>query len=194
MGDSIIAKGTPDDGSPYIDPDAAYLIAYEDVGAGGRTLQAYWTNRALWIDPYAGRDVIFHCGVSDIFFPVTGLTLAQMQAEITQLVDYMHGLNMNILLGDLTPGGGFENWTAQKQADAMAYNDWLPGWAQARGIPVARIYRALVDPDDPSQIDVQYQFGGGDTIHPNLLGAQVASREFNAALAGGRRIPGQGWQ
>jgi lysophospholipase L1-like esterase len=96
-------------------------------------------------------------------------TVEEVLGGYRQLIDRMHARGLRVLLGTITPLGGFEDIPPDTEAKRQAVDTWIREQSPADG--VIDFDAAVRDPADPSRIAPAYD--GGDHLHFNLAGYLV---------------------
>lgn len=104
-------------------------------------------------------------GINDLAAPPTP-TVEEMQGGYRTMIDRMHSRGLQVLLGTMTPFGGFEGVAPDTEAKRLAVNAWIRKGSPADGM--IDFDAAVRDPADPSRINPV--FDGGDHLHFNLAG------------------------
>ncbi len=105
-------------------------------------------------------------------------------AALRQVVVRLRLAGIRVLVGTLTPSGGYVNpnyGTPEANTRRLAVNRWI----RTSGVPdgVIDFDKAVLDPTDPSRLRPAYD--GGDHLHPNARGYQRMSNAIPLALVGG---------
>jgi lysophospholipase L1-like esterase len=104
-------------------------------------------------------------GINDLAAPPTP-TVEELLGGYRQMINRMHSRGLRVLLGTITPVGGFDGVAPDTEAKRQAVNTWIREGSPADG--VIDFDAAVRDPADPLRINPA--FDGGDHLHFNLAG------------------------
>ncbi|MDP3749381.1 MAG: GDSL-type esterase/lipase family protein [Phenylobacterium sp.] len=104
--------------------------------------------------------------------------LERISRNLTAMSDIAAGRGFKVILATLPPVGPDRERTARDAAAVAAVNDWIRGFAAARGYPVADYHAALTDGD--GHMPARYS---ADGIHPNPEGYATMWPALKTALA-----------
>ena len=110
------------------------------------------------------RTVIVMEGLNDIGQPPVA-NADEVIGGLRQLVQRLKAARLRVLLGTLTPAGGFGTY-GDRNAIRIAVNDWIRSQKISDG--VVDFDAALRDPADPSRL--LPRFDSGDHAHPSTAG------------------------
>jgi lysophospholipase L1-like esterase len=126
------------------------------------------------------RAVIILEGINDIGQAFSGtLTAKQLITGYKRMIKRLHRAHLRVLLGTITPAGGYPLPTYGETADRIRVpvNEWIR--SQKRSDGVIDFAKAVRDPSDPSRIRPKYD--GSDHLHFSPAGYR--------ALAGAVQLP-----
>jgi lysophospholipase L1-like esterase len=143
-----------------------------DAGGSGVSAQARFDRDV--VAQTGVRTVILLEGINDIGHdqgPVSGapVTVADVIAGLTNLVQRAHAHGLRIIGGTLTPFGGSKYDSAAAEAKRQAVNAWIRTSGAFDG--VADFDAAVRDPVDPARFLPTYD--SGDHLHPDDAGYQA---------------------
>jgi lysophospholipase L1-like esterase len=121
------------------------------------------------------RYVILLEGINDIGFNST--PVAQIIAGYLNLIAAAHAAGLKIFGATLTPFQGSGYYTAAREAEREAINQWIRTSGAFDG--VIDFDRAVRDPADPLRLLPAYD--SGDHLHPNDAGYQAMADSINLA-------------
>lgn len=137
---------------------------------GGRTLiqmEERFVSDYLTIEP-APKTVMIAGGINDIG---RGNSLESMQLATTMMIDALP-IDTCVVLFDIPPFSSASYWTQEKQDKADNYTDWTNSMTETDRCISVFSYRAVLDRNNDSIIDVEYD--NGDGLHPNTEFGQPA--------------------
>jgi len=204
LGDSITdgVSSTPDADNRYPDELAERLVA---AGKTMGVLNAGISgNRVLNDSPCFGekattrfqhdvldqaqvRTVIVLEGINDIqasaasfdcFAPHDQVTAEQLIEGHRTLIRAAHAQGIRMIGATITPYQGSWFYTEQGEAVRDAVNDWIRTSGEYDA--VIDLDRVLADPNNPGQIDPQYD--AGDKLHPNEAGLHAIAEAVDIKI------------
>jgi lysophospholipase L1-like esterase len=143
-----------------------------DAGGSGVSAQARFDRDV--VAQTGVRTVILLEGINDIGHdqgPVSGapVTVADLIAGLTNIVQRAHSHGLRIIGGTLTPVGGSKYDSPAAEAKRQAVNAWIRTSGAFDG--VADFDAAVRDPLDPARFLPAYD--SGDHLHPDDAGYQA---------------------
>lgn len=158
MGDAALARFSDD---VLALPNVRYVILFIGVNDIGMSLGEM---------PTGGGDV------PD--FITAPITLDEMKAGYTQLVERAHQHGIAVIASPIAPYKGAEYWSEEGEALRLEVNEWILASGVFDGI--VRFDAAFADPADPQQMHPDYHIG--DHLHGNDAGYEALAEAIELSL------------
>jgi lysophospholipase L1-like esterase len=131
--------------------------------------------------------VILLEGVNDLGLPffIGGpeVSADEIIAGYKQIIERLHAKGLKILVGTILPFKAFAYWSAAREVEREAVNEWIRTSNMHDG--VVDFDQVIRDPNDPQRM--LPAFDSGDNLHPSAAGyAAMGAEAEKALLAPGR--------